>query len=693
MKYEPTPEGQYKRWNAEFEASEKFFRKWRKQGTKVVDKFLDERTAEEIQTADMQSRMNLFYSNVVTLQSMLYGSLPKVEVARTFQDADDDVARVAGRMIDRMLNQDIQDPGSDFVSVLHNVLQDRLLPGMGTARLRYRYETDVVDIPEQRTPEGIVISPASQQEMITAEWVETVYVHWMDYMYSPARTYDEVRWKAYRAYMDKEEAEARFGKEIAAKLPYKVFSQSQKDDSNPQREEYCQEQAEIWEIWCKTERKVYWYCQGYDRILEEEEDTLELNSFFPDPPPLVANCTTRKFIPKADYTLAQDLYTEIDRLQTRISILTDACKLVGVYDKQNEGVKRIFQEGVENDLIPVDNWAMFSEKGGLAGVIDWVPIEAVVKTIDVLTQKQGEKIQQLYEVTGLADILRGASQPYEAAATTKAKSQFASIRVQRIQDEFAKFAGDLQALKTEIIQRHFQPQSIIQQSNIQYTQDAEYAEPAVQLIKNPDVFKWRISIRPESLAQADYAQLKADRIDYINGLAMFLQSSAPILELDQDIAPAMLELLKWGLAGFKGSNEIEGVLDRAIKMYTDKQKQPKPEKPDPEIIKIQAEMQLEQQKHQFKMQEEMARIENERREFEQKMQMDMMKFQADIQRDREKHQLEMAQLREKHALEIAKMQGKLIVDSATAEIKMETQEHAAKIQMERDNSKARGDKD
>src|SRR5438874_283159 len=100
-------------------------------------------------------------------------------------------------------------------------------------------------------------------------------------------------------------------------------------------------------------------------------------------------------MPKSDFMIAQDLYRDIDKLQTRISLLTDAAKLVGVYDKQAEGVKRIFTEGIENDLIAVDNWAMFAEKGGLKGVIDWVPLDMVVNAIEILTSKQQEKIQQL----------------------------------------------------------------------------------------------------------------------------------------------------------------------------------------------------------------------------------------------------------------------------------------------------------
>lgn len=684
--FEDTPSGLAKKWKNEFSLGRKFLRKWQDDGTKVVKKFLDERANIEEGSGDR--RLNLFYANVSLLQSMLYGSVPKIEISRTFTDPNDDVARVAGVMATRLLEQDIEDAGEDFTSVLRAALQDRLLPGMGTARLLYRFEASVREIPPQIDPEtGATLAEGYSEEFISDEWVDTEYVFWKDILYSPARTYSKITWKAFRSYLNYDELVSRFGEEIADSIPLTAKGPGV-DDSTAEAES--EQQAEVWEIWDKVRRKVDWYVEDMDHVIDTKDDPLLLDQFFPDPPPLVANVTTSKFVPRSDYVMAQDLYLDIDELQTRISCLTEACKLVGVYDKNNEGVKRIFDEGAENELIPVDNWALLAEKGGLKGVIDWVPLEAVVKTIDVLSVKLNEKIQQLYQLTGMSDILRGAAQQYEAAATSRVKAQFASIKIQSMQDEFARFASDLQSLKMEIIQKHFQPQSIIKQSNILFTPDAQYAAQSVQLLKNRDVVRWRIKIRPESLSMADYAQLKADRVDYINGISTFLQSAKPLLEIDKKSAPVLLELLKWGLAGFKGSAEIEGVMDQAISMYTKIAQQPEQPKPDPQLAKIQAEMQLAQQEHQAKMQQEAAKMENERREFLLKMRTELVRVRAELQQDRERHAMEMQQLREKHNLEMEKLRVGVVAEEKKAEIKMEVADHAAAIQMESQNAQARG---
>jgi hypothetical protein len=605
-----TPEGWQQRWTEEFAAAKKFVEKWHTQSEKIVDRFLDVRSRED---ASFSTKLNLFHANIVTLQSMLYGRIPKVEVDRQFADQDDDVARVAGQILQRILNTDIESAGEDYSCVLRAALGDRLLVGLGTARVKYDCKITQNEIPAQTDPAtGEELAPAYTHEEVTDEWVDTVYTYWKDILWSPCRTYAEMRWRAYRAYLHRDELIARFGEQLGKLIP--LNSKGPTGDKN-QSESNAEmwNQAEVWEIWDKQNKKVFWYVEGYNKICDMKDDPLQLEGFFPEPPAMLANLTTSKYIPKADFAMAQDLYNQIDVLETRITILTDACKAIGVYDKTNEGLQRVFKEGVENQLIPVDNWAAFAEKGGLKGVVDWIPIEEIATVIELLTKKQAELINQLYQVTGMADILRGAATQGGVSATEQAiKAKFASIRVQALQDEFARFASDLQRLKAEIIARHYQPYCIKQQSNIETTPDAKVpglVDQAIELIKQPDTARWKIQIKPETLAMVDYAQLRMERTEYINALATFLQSAAPLLEMEASAAPFLMQLMKWGLAGFKGSNEIEGVVDQAISTIEKKLQEGGGQKPDPamikaqmEIQKIQMQMQMLQEKHQLEMQ-------------------------------------------------------------------------------------------
>lgn len=653
--FEETPVGWATRWQMEISSAQKWIRKWHKQSDKVVERYLDNR---EKDVDDVSTKLNLFNSNITTLQSMLYGRMPKVEVDRRFADQDDDIARVAGQIIQRILNTDIESAGEDYSHVLRTALGDRLIVGLGTARIKYDFEEEKTEVPAQVDPvTGQELAPAYEDVQIKDEWCDTIYLHWKDLLWSPCRTYAEMRWRAYRAYLTRDELVARFGEELGNAVPLNSKGPTYDKSKDSMIEKELWDQAEVWEIWDKQNKKVFWYVEGYDRILDMKDDPLQLDGFYPEPPPMMSNVTSSKYMPKADYTMAQDLYVQIDILETRISLLTSACKAVGVYDKGNDGIQRVFMEGVENQLIPVDNWAAFSEKGGLKGVVDWIPIEEVANVIEILTRKQQEMINQLYQVTGMADILRGASSESGVSATEqKIKAKFASIRVQALQDEFARFASDLQRIKAEIIARHYQPYCILQQSNIESTPDAASAQQAVALIKQPNVSRWKIQVKPESLAMVDYAQLKQDRVEYINALATFLQSAGPLIEMDGAAAPFLMQLMKWGLAGFKGSNEIEGVVDQAISQFEKKLSDPQQQKPDPEQIKAQAEM----QKAQMQIQKT-----------EMDMQRDKMEFEFQMVQMQEEHRLKMQEMQMKYSLEMQKLQAGVAAERERQEVQTE----------------------
>ncbi len=629
----------YRHWTNEFSAAKKFVSKWHKEGEKTVKVFLDDRRGGVDDIGDGTTRLNLFHANIVTLMSMLYGRIPKVEVARRFADSDDDQARVAGQILSRMLNTDIEEAGEDIASVFRQCLQDRLIPGLGTARVNYEFD--------------------EEDGKVTNEWVDIVYTHWKDILWSPARTYAEIRWKAFRSYLSKEKFKERFPDaniedvNFNSRGPMQKGRYDKEDEINPQ--------AEVWEIWDKENRQVLYYTEGYEAMLETKEDNLKLEGFWPDPPPMVSNLTTTRYLPRSDYAIAQDLYREIDELEERITMLTRACRLVGVYDKSQEGVQRIFSEAMENDLIPVDNWAAFAEKKGLEGVINWLPLADVVNAVDVLTQKQSEKIQKLYQITGMNDVMRGAATQASSrvsATQRQLEANYGSIRIEALQNEFARWVGDLQALKAEIIAKHFQPYCILEQSNIMATPDAPVAEEAIQLIKAPGASRWRITVRPETLAIADYAQLKQERTEYLMGIAQFMQSAAPMLEMNPQAAPFMMKMMKWGLAGFRGSSEIEGVVDQAI---TAMEKSPPQPKQDPQAQKAQAEIQKIQMEGQLRMQEMQAET-----------QRDQMKFQAEMQQDKQKFELEMQQARMELQFEREKLMMEL--NAKRAELGLKAQE-------------------
>ena len=98
LQFDDTPTGMASRWSVEMAAAAENQKKYLESGEKVVKRFLDNRS--EMQ-GEGQTRVNLFSSNVQTLQALLYGKEPKVDVKRKFADPNDDIARIGGEAFGR----------------------------------------------------------------------------------------------------------------------------------------------------------------------------------------------------------------------------------------------------------------------------------------------------------------------------------------------------------------------------------------------------------------------------------------------------------------------------------------------------------------------------------------------------------------------------------------------------------------
>ena len=563
--FDTTPDGEARRWAAEFEAAKKKVKKWHDSADRIVKVFLDERDAQ----TEGEQRLNLFSANVQTLRSLLYGKVPSVTVDRRFADSGDDVARVGGEMLERMLCTDIERDSDTFSTALAMALDDRLLAGMGNVRVRYVCETEdkvtpaIPGTPDPVTGEVKGAAPEVKESCKKSEDVEVDYVHWQDQLWSPCKVFSECRWWAFKAEMSRDQMTKRFGA-VADLVPLNSASNKTTNDSGLDAGHGDPwSRSDVWEIWDKERKLVLWYVEGFDRVLDQKQDPLGLDGFWPFPRPLVANLTTSAFMPRADYTLAQDLYKEIDALTTRINLLQRAIRVAGIYDRSNEGVRKLIADTANNELLPVDNWAAFAEKGGVKGAVDWLPLDVIIAALDRLVAKRQEDISLLYQVTGMSDIMRGQATQQTTATEQAIKAKFASVRVQSFQDEFARFASDVQAIKGQIISKHFEIQTIIERSNVMFTPDRDLAQQGAQLVKERFP-SYRIHVSPENVSLTDYAMLKQERVEFIGALQSFLQAAVPMFQLMPASVPFLLEILKWSLAGFKGSSSIEGVVDQAI---------------------------------------------------------------------------------------------------------------------------------
>lgn len=603
-----TPEGLQQLWKSEIEASNRELQKWHSSGKQVVRTYLDTRTL----TSAEDRNFNLFAANTDILKAALYSRLPKPDVSRRFLDFDDDVSRVAALILERALSYEVENDPT-FSSNTRNMIEDRLIPGLGVAWCRYDTEYDEVEV--QITDNYLELAEDNQEPqletVITDESTPVDYVHWKDFRWSPARTWGEVRWVGRRVFMTKDDLVDRFGEETAALVKLEDNEPLSSGSIDPKNN--VMQQGEVYEIWDKTSKKVYWLSLSSPTILDSKDDPIGLPGFFPCPKPLMANTTSSNMMPQADYTLVQDQYAELNRLNNRISSLVEACKVAGVYDAEAKSLSKLLEDGRENILIPVERWAAFGQGGGLKGAMDFLPIEQIANVLIILQKARDVVKAQIYELTGISDIIRGSTNPYETAAAQTIKSQYASLRLNSMQHEVALFFSEMMQIKARLMVKFYEPERLLARCGTLNKADIQYAPAAIQLLKNEALSHFRINVSVDSLQSPNFDAEKSLRTEAIQSISTFLERAVPAAQQVPAMGPMMIALLKWGVAGYRASKDLEGILDSGLAQLQAEQaqavSQPKP--PSPEMLDMQFKQQKAQQdfelaKAEFQLKQQIA---------------------------------------------------------------------------------------
>ena len=685
--YEGDDPGPY--WHDQIEAAQKVFEKWEKRGHKIIKRYRDERDAVEMPRV----RYNILWSNIQVLFPALYGRQAKPEVSRRYMDQDP-VGRLASTMLERVMEYETTQFG-DFDQAMRGAVEDRLLPGRGTAWIRYE-PVIVNEQPEVSEGAVEVEEPGEAQiyntqeeptERIDAAHSPIDYVYWTDFLHSPARTWDEVWWVSRAVYMTKDEGIERFGDVF--KNVGLDSSNTDMDAKNPMtaRNTY-DKKAKVFEIWNKRTGKVCWVAKGYPQALDERDDPLELEEFFPCPRPLMATTTTGTMIPVPDYAEYEDQAQELDNLTQRIYLLTKACKAVGVFNAEFKELGRLFTEGVDNKLFPVTAWAAMSEKGGLKGAIDMMDTSTIIITLRELYAAREQVKQAIYEIMGISDILRGASKAQETLGAQQLKANFGSLRMRSSQGDVARFASDIFKLKAQVICKFYPPELIVQMSGVMDTDDGkdpQLLQAAIQMLSNSTIRDFHIAVEADSLAQIDEQAEKQGAQEAIQAIGLFLREAIPMISQAPETLPMASEMLLFLVRRFRAGRGLESAVERAMKALEEKAAMAKqqPAGPPPEMLQLQADQQAEQMKMQAQAQTEQmkmqaqAQIEQGKAQLE--MQMQQAKMQAEMQLAQMKADFETAKQNNELQVKAREMAGKEEYERWKAELEAATKITVARM--------------
>jgi hypothetical protein len=618
-----------KAWLNLLQESEDAFKEWNDRCDNI-----DKQYANLGRLADMyrDKEFQMFWANCEVVKPSIYAKPPTPVVVPKFKDRRP-VYQAASEFAERcaIVAFDL----ADIDELMKLVRDDLALADRGVAWCRYE----------------------SNSEKYGHEKVCIDFKNRRDFLHSVSRNWREVSWVAAASYLTRSQARRRFRKHSGdeyQQAEYRVDKDTQEIGGADNRE-----RAKFWEVWDKGSRRCVWVAHGCDKILDEDDPHLDLRGFFPCPKPAYGTVQRGSLVPVPDVLQYRDQLEEINLLTGRIHALSDALEAKGFYPAGGSEIADAVQAAISTHtpgrmLVPISNWAAF---GGSKEVIIWLPIDMISQTINTLVTLRKQVIDDIYQIMGLADIMRGATDPDETLGAQRLKSQYGSTRIKDKQQELVRLARDLVEITMEIMTTKFDPVTLIEMAQTQLPtqqmvqkqidgmlqtmqqgmqraqqmmqtpqaqqmrqQDPEQAESlrkqfeqsqemakteikklqqkptidqVLRFLKDNKAKSFTLDIETDSTIMADEQMEKQQRTEFIGVLSQLMPQLAQMIANEPGTAEFCGEILKFATAPFRAGRSLDGTIDELVEQMKNRGSDTKP---NPEQMKLDAQAKLEDKK-------------------------------------------------------------------------------------------------
>lgn len=566
---------------------------------------------------------NIFYSNVSILDATLNLANPRPDIQRRFlknMEADKKKS-VLYSTVAKILNCGVECVSdlSEVNEVMKNDVHNANVTGSGIAWISYepRIYTDKMGV-----------------EHIASQDIKCDYLKYNEYLCSSAEKEQDIWWVARRHLLTRNDIYERFGYSADDnELSYKP------DDSD----ETAQKRAEVWEIWDKADKHRIFIMLGHaqKQLLEDTKDPYTLDSFFP------CDCLTfvteeNSVVPVAEYMLYEKQADSLEKVCKKISDNQKSVKYVGVIGSQDKSIAQDITRAKDGEVLSIP--VISDVQGNVNNMVGSLPIDPVVNLLGTLEAQKAQTIQNIYELTGISDIMRGATDPRETAKAQQIKGVFGSLRFQDRQKQVQNHRKNIYRIIAEIIAEHYDINTIYEMTGIILPRQEQKAQIEAQVkalqaqqVQIPLALQEQYKVMEENPTWEEV--LEVLRSDKLRNYTVEIETTATAFDNKEELTEAInnltntyvnmcqlaatlnspelvkgfIPVIKMNLSNCRVSSSIarqlEEAIDGAYREMNDKLNAPQP--PTPEQMKINADMQLQQAKLNNDSQLEMKRLEVE----------------------------------------------------------------------------------
>lgn len=604
QKYLATPEGKAKRelgakWIERVNAASKLEKDWLDDAQMATKAYTNEEKAETTEkTLGKRYDFNILFANVETIVPAVINSSPVPDIRRRFNDPDP-AARVVSDILERAISVQIDD--SRLQVELEAAAQDAFLAGRGIVRIKFHGDVvggeptkeeledaadeDAADLRDRDPYEADEQSLSSGDgdvldaervdgsagrighnggpslERLENERISFEAVSWKDYRHGPSKRWQDRPWDAFRFVISKEDE----GDSFDSDLIRSQFDESETNTWAESGEDICG-----WEIWCRKTKKVY-FVNDNGVMLKVVDDPLGLTGFFPVPTPMQPIEITGRMKPVNPFSIYRKLADQLDTISKRIDVLTKAMKVKGWYAGNEETLKSVV-DLEDDEFAPIPDGELWSKSaGGIAAAIAFWPIEKFIVALQQLYSAREQTKQAIYEITGISDIVRGASSASETATAQNIKSQWGSLRIQKMQRMMERYARDLFVMMTEIIATRFTFRTLQEMTSIPILtaptdtpEQVQLKNGVIALLRGKLAMYYRIDVESDSTIRADLTRQKAEVSQFLQGASAYFAAVAPLVQQGALPADAAVEIFASTSRMFNLGKSVEDTLEKMV---------------------------------------------------------------------------------------------------------------------------------
>lgn len=553
---------------------------------------------------------NVLYSNIETLKPLVFSRLPNPRIRRRNLEKSN-VNKTLSIILERNVKRILEE--TDAQAIIEKARDQYLLLSRGIVQVLYKQEIIEPDAVENLEKEEVLDdqnpdSPLVRVGDVGEKLIKLDFVSYKDILFSPAETWEEVSWVAFRRKMTQDQLKERFGVYKGKKVSLEEEANSAIINDNMDPEPLFK-MAEVWEIWDKRTNKISYWTAGYkEGLLDEVEDVYKLVNFFNIPKPLGINAGFDDILhPIPDYKYYEDQAKELDRISNRIQAIIPYISMGGGYNAALTGGE------ADNFLHAIDNYFPFQGVSPEIDIRNMIYERDIVKLSNVLTTLYAERqqtISAIQQITGISDIVRGQTQAQETATAQEIKGNFAVSRIQPKQKEVENFCRDIVRIIVELIAENFDTFELAQQAQLkvfdmdalaqQFAQEvqqmemqngqpmqpqereayiAQKLEPykreiksgqattvnilqqANKILKDDKLRGWAIEVETDSTIKVDQNAERQSVLDFTTSLAKITQDFIPALQTGVVSKDAFKAILSYVMRRFDGSEEVEELLE------------------------------------------------------------------------------------------------------------------------------------